>query len=92
MASKIIISSEAIAGLAKALGIDFNKPHNGGYMGPDNEEGLFTEAVVWRDVSDVTCMDDNGDHYIIDEEKFVKYFADAFHSYKAAEQELPDDQ
>lgn len=88
----VIISGTVIEDLAEALGVDFDQAHNGGYMGPNNERGLFVECVADNAGCTTNFLDDNADLYIVDEERFVEAFVGTLKSYLAVEAEGTDDQ
>lgn len=90
--SNIIISGTAIELLAEELGIDFNVPHNTGYMGPDNEKGLFVDAISQVGGFEGNYLDDNIEYFIADEERFATAFGVIFRAYKEAEAEVGDAQ
>lgn len=90
--SNIIISGTAIENLAEALGVDFNKQHNSGYMGPDNERGLFVECVADNAGCITNFLDDNAELYIVDEDKFVEAFVGTLLTYREFEREVEDAQ
>lgn len=90
--SNIIISRTAIELLAEELGVDFNVPHNTGYMGPDNEKGLFVDAISQVGGFEGNYLDDNIEYLIADEERFATAFGVIFRAYKEAEAEVGDAQ
>lgn len=90
--SNIIISGTAIERLAEELGMDFNKQHNTGYMGPNNEKGLFVDAISQVGGFEGNYLDDNIEYFIADEERFATAFGVVFRAYKEAESEVMDAQ
>lgn len=88
----IIVSGTVIEDLAEALGVDFNKQHNSGYMGPDNERGMFVDCVADNAGCITNYLDDNAELFIVDEGKFVEAFVGTLRTYWEFEREVEDDQ
>lgn len=90
--SNIVISGTAIERLAYELGIDFNMPHSTGFMGPENERGLFVEFVSQTGDFVGNYLDDDIEYFIADEARFAYAFATVFRDWKAMQQEVANAQ
>lgn len=85
MSNKIIVTRRVVEFLGEMAGVDFLQCCSGGFMGAENQKGLFCDSVLEYGRPEVTTMDDDCTYDIVDEDFFMERFRSVVAAYKSCE-------